>query len=155
MKRLLVGETGDPVPPLLGKRGPFRGWIAAGMGIAEGQVDVLRVHEGARLPPPDQPAGVVVTGSPAMVSERLPWSERAGRWLVDALAAGTPVLGICYGLQALVHHLGGRVEQAADREYGRAHLGRAEKDLLFDGLTEKEGRAVKVAKMPLPTFHCF
>jgi len=109
VKRLLVVETGDPVPPLLEKRGPFRGWIAAGMGLAEGQVDVLRVHEGARLPAPDQPAGVVVTGSPAMVSERLAWSERAGRWLVEALAAGTPVLGICYGHQLLAQALGGRV----------------------------------------------
>ena len=109
MKRLLVLEMGDPVPPLLGKRGPFRAWIAAGMGLAEDHVDVLRVHEGARLPAPDEPAGVVVTGSPAMVSERLPWSERAGAWLIDAMAAGTPVLGICYGHQLLAQALGGRV----------------------------------------------
>ena len=34
-----------------------------------------------------------------------------------------PVLGICYGLQALVHWLGGVVEKADDREYGRARLG--------------------------------
>jgi GMP synthase (glutamine-hydrolysing) len=109
VKRLLVVETGDPVPSLLERRGTFRGWIAAGMGLAEGQIDVLRVHEGAHLPAPDQPAGVVVTGSPAMVSERLPWSEHSGRWLVDALAAGTPVLGICYGHQLLAQALGGRV----------------------------------------------
>ena len=141
VKRLLVVETGDPVPPLLGKRGPFRGWIAAGMGIAEGQVDVLRVHEGARLPPPDQPAGVVVTGSPAMVSERLPWSERAGRWLVDALAAGTPVLGICYGHQLLAQALGGRVgPNPAGRQMGTQRLeleSHAVGDPLWSGFGEQ------------------
>ncbi len=33
-----------------------------------------------------------------------------------------PVLGICYGLQAIAHELGGAVERASRREFGRAHL---------------------------------
>ena len=83
------------------------------------------------------PAGIVLSGGPSSVVE-----DGAPEFDLGLLDLGRPVLGICYGLQALVHHLGGRVEQADDREYGRAHLGRAEKDLLFDGLTEEEGRAV-------------
>lgn len=83
------------------------------------------------------PAGIVLSGGPSSVVE-----DGAPEFDLGLLDLGRPVLGICYGLQALVHHLGGRVEQADDREYGRAHLGRAEKDLLFEGLAEKEGRAV-------------
>ena len=52
MKRLLVVETGDPVPPLLSERGPFHRWMVAGLGLPEVQIDALRVHEGAPLPSP-------------------------------------------------------------------------------------------------------
>ena len=46
---------------------------------------------------------------------------RALRWLIRAmLELGVPVLGICYGLQLIVHHLGGTVVPASRREYGHA-----------------------------------
>ena len=38
------------------------------------------------------------------------------------LTLGLPILGICYGLQFLTHHLGGKVRSAAKREYGPAHV---------------------------------
>ena len=38
------------------------------------------------------------------------------------LALGVPVLGICYGMQWITHTLGGKVERAERREYGRAQL---------------------------------
>jgi len=123
MKRLLVVETGDPVPPLLSERGPFHRWMAAGLGLPEVQIEALRVHEGAPLPPPAGLAGIVVTGSAAMVSERLDWSLRAEAWLVEALAAGTPILGICYGHQLLAQALGGRVgPNPAGRQMGTQRM---------------------------------
>jgi GMP synthase (glutamine-hydrolysing) len=79
------------------------------MGLARGDVDVVDVANGGSLPAPDAPAGVVVTGSSAMVSHREPWSERTGEWLVRAVERETPVLGICYGHQLLAHALGGVV----------------------------------------------
>ena len=38
------------------------------------------------------------------------------------LHLGVPVLGICYGLQFIVHHLGGKVRSASKREYGHAEV---------------------------------
>ncbi|MDR2093729.1 MAG: glutamine amidotransferase [Azoarcus sp.] len=73
---------------------------------------VRRVHV-ARGERPEKPrvyAGVLVTGSDAMVTDRLPWSEAAAGWLRDALDAGLPVFGVCYGHQLLAHALGGVVE---------------------------------------------
>lgn len=61
------------------------------------------------LPEAGNLAGVVVTGSPAMVSARLDWSEYTARWLRQAVQTGIPVLGVCYGHQLLAHALGGLV----------------------------------------------
>ena len=54
-------------------------------------------------------AGIVITGSPSMVSARLDWSERTAYWLRRAVPTGLPVLGVCYGHQLLAHALGGHV----------------------------------------------
>jgi GMP synthase (glutamine-hydrolysing) len=64
-----------------------------------------------------KPIGLILSGGPSSVYD------------VDAPAAdpslleiGAPVLGICYGLQFIVHHLGGKVRSAARREYGHAEV---------------------------------
>jgi GMP synthase (glutamine-hydrolysing) len=58
-----------------------------------------------------------LTGGPASVYDQ--GAPRADAALFDA---GVPVLGICYGMQLLAHQLGGEVERAQRREYGRAEL---------------------------------
>ena len=63
------------------------------------------------------PAGIVLSGGPASVLDAgVPDLDLA---LLDL---GRPVLGVCYGMQLLVHRLGGVVERSEDREYGRALL---------------------------------
>ncbi len=76
-----------------------------------------------------RPSGLILSGGPASVYE-------AGAPQVDvaALLAGVPVLGICYGMQLMAHHLGGEVAPASRREYGPALLAISQSTGLFDGL---------------------
>ncbi len=76
-----------------------------------------------------EPAGIVLSGGPSSVL------DTGAPQLDPAIAElGVPVLGICYGLQLLAHRLGGLVERAEDREYGRALLKLEREDRLFAGL---------------------
>jgi GMP synthase (glutamine-hydrolysing) len=66
-----------------------------------------------------EPAGIVLSGGPSSV-----YDPEAPKCDAQILAAGVPVLGICYGMQWITHTLGGKVENAGRQEYGRAILNR-------------------------------
>jgi GMP synthase (glutamine-hydrolysing) len=76
------------------------------------------------------PSGIILSGGPSSVLD-----PDAPDFDVRVIELGVPILGICYGLQILVHRLGGRVEAADDREYGRAALKIERDDPLFAGLS--------------------
>ena len=61
--------------------------------------------------------GIILSGGPASV-----YQPNAPKLDLELLRLGVPVLGICYGMQALAQGLGGRVHRASRREYGRAEL---------------------------------
>jgi GMP synthase (glutamine-hydrolysing) len=61
------------------------------------------------------PRALVLSGGPASV-----YDDRAPRVDPALFDVGVPILGICYGLQLMAHLLGGKVERAAEREYGPA-----------------------------------
>jgi len=75
--------------------------------------------------------GLILSGGPASVHV-----DGAPRLDPGLLELGIPVLGICYGMQLLAQHLGGRVESAEVGEYGRSELTVNEPGLLFAGLPE-------------------
>ncbi len=75
------------------------------------------------------PDGIILSGGPSSVLQ-----DEAPSLDPAVLELGVPILGICYGLQLLVHRLGGKIEAAEDREYGRATLELVEDDPLFEGL---------------------
>ena len=83
------------------------------------------------------PRGIVLSGGPSSVLDHDAPDIDPG-----VLELGVPVLGICYGLQLLVLRLGGRVESAEDREYGRAHLKVEREDRLLAGLAFGEEHVV-------------
>jgi GMP synthase (glutamine-hydrolysing) len=63
------------------------------------------------------PIGIILSGGPCSVYDAdAPPADPA------ILSLGLPVLGICYGLQFITHHLGGKVRSAAKREYGHAEV---------------------------------
>ena len=112
---LLIIAAGRPVESLR-RHGGFAHWIRVAAGLQAGQVQVVDVESGEPLPAHDGFAGVIISGSAAMVTERLAWSEHCAAWLREAAGAGVPALGICYGHQLLAHALGGEV---ADNPEGR------------------------------------
>jgi GMP synthase (glutamine-hydrolysing) len=79
-----------------------------------------------------EPRGIVLSGGPASVYE--PGAPTVPPWVYES---GLPVLGICYGMQALAHDLGGEVRPSPAREYGHAVIHRAESDsALLRGLPD-------------------
>jgi GMP synthase (glutamine-hydrolysing) len=73
--------------------------------------------------------GLVFSGGPSSVYERdAPLPDKR------LYSIGVPILGICYGLQAIVYQRGGRVLEAPRREYGKATLLVDQDSLLFEGL---------------------
>jgi GMP synthase (glutamine-hydrolysing) len=74
-----------------------------------------------------KPRAVILSGGPASVTEA--GSPRAPDVV---FSSGVPVLGICYGQQAMAEQLGGKVESGHHREFGRAFLAVATPSPLFD-----------------------
>ncbi|MBM3180022.1 MAG: glutamine-hydrolyzing GMP synthase [Chloroflexi bacterium] len=63
------------------------------------------------------PKGFILSGGPKSVYEAgAPYIQKF------ILESGLPILGICYGMQALTHALGGKVDPSAQREYGHAEI---------------------------------
>jgi len=136
LKRIALIKTGCTLDEIKPRHGDFENWFAEGMGVADLlQIDVYR-HEA--LPVPEDLAGAVITGSPAMVSAREDWSEKTAEWLRQAVSKGLPVLGVCYGHQLLAHALGGRVgPNPAGRQIGTVEaqlIDNKENDILVGSL---------------------
>lgn len=79
-----------------------------------------------------KPKAVILSGGPASVLDRdAPLAPKA------IYEAGVPVLGICYGEQAMAQQLGGRVEGGHHREFGRAEVEVVSDSPLFEGVWRK------------------
>ncbi len=74
-----------------------------------------------------RPKAIILSGGPASVHEAA--SPKAALQIFEA---AVPVLGICYGEQAIVDHFGGAVEADDHREFGRAFVDVTEESLLFE-----------------------
>lgn len=78
------------------------------------------------------PLGIVLSGGPCSV-----YDEDAPKTDPDVFKLGVPVLGICYGLQFMVHALGGKVRAASKREYGHAEVDITQRSQLFQDVPAK------------------
>ncbi|WP_409304006.1 glutamine-hydrolyzing GMP synthase [Peribacillus sp. SCS-155] len=79
------------------------------------------------------PSGIIFSGGPNSVYDASAFGcdERI-------FEMGLPILGICYGMQLMTKHFGGRVEPAKNREYGKAALTVQSNSLLFKNLPEEQ-----------------
>ena len=78
------------------------------------------------------PKGIILTGGPSSVYE-----ENAATCSEELFKFGIPVLGLCYGAQLMSHVLGGKVEKAEHREYGKTETCFDTSSKLFAGIPEK------------------
>ena len=79
------------------------------------------------------PKGIILTGGPSSCYE-----EDAAVYPKELFELGIPVLGLCYGAQLMMLELGGRVERAAVREYGKTEVLIDKTDSkVFQGVEEK------------------
>ncbi|WP_435067894.1 type 1 glutamine amidotransferase [Haloplanus sp. C73] len=86
------------------------------------------------LPPDFDYDAVVVTGSRSSVYGSEPWIDDLLDWIGSAADRGLPILGVCYGHQALAAALGGQVESMGDYELGYREVRTVDDDPLFAGI---------------------
>jgi GMP synthase (glutamine-hydrolysing) len=78
-----------------------------------------------------RPRGIILSGGPESVTE-----QGTPRVSDGVMAAGVPILGICYGMQALAEKLGGSVEASGHREFGYAEVTVRAGEPLLEGLSD-------------------
>jgi GMP synthase (glutamine-hydrolysing) len=124
VKPLCVLVTGDPVTATRRARGGFAQLIRDTTGSAwAGSWVETDCRTASELDPLDEVAGIVVTGSSSSVMTHDAWMLRGARYLREAVEAGVPVLGICFGHQLLAEALGGAVRtNASGREIGTVEV---------------------------------
>ena len=98
--------------------------------------EIAPFNKGAEALARFKPNAIILSGGPASVI-----GGAAPSAPPEVFALGVPVLGICYGEQTMVAQLGGRVENAANREFGRAFVEVIEPAALFEGVWEVGARS--------------
>jgi GMP synthase (glutamine-hydrolysing) len=123
--RILIIDLGSQVTQLIARR------------VREEKVycEIVPFHRAAQALHAMQPKGVILSGGPASVLDR-----DAPLPPVEIYQAGIPVLGICYGEQAMASQLGGAVEGGHHREFGRAEVLVTADSPLLDGTWRKGER---------------
>jgi GMP synthase (glutamine-hydrolysing) len=109
LKPILIMKTGSTLPTLREAGEDFEDWIITGLDVPAHSIRVVAVHQLETLPSLADIAGIVITGSPAMVTDFEPWTRIAADYLRVAVQKRLPVLGICYGHQLLAQACGGHV----------------------------------------------
>lgn len=78
------------------------------------------------------PKGIILTGGPSSCYE-----ENSATYSKELFELGIPVLGLCYGAQLMQHLLGGKVERASVREYGKSHLTVDQESVIFSNVKKE------------------
>jgi GMP synthase (glutamine-hydrolysing) len=138
-KPILILKMGTTMPHLAERRGDFEDWIMGPPEKTRVNFHVVSPHEESLPPDPGAYAGIIISGSHAMVTDREDWSERTAAWIPRAIQSRVPLLGICYGHQLLAQAMGGVV--------GNLPTG-VEMGTVLVTLTEKAGKDPLFKELP-------
>lgn len=140
MNPILIVKTGGTYPDMADRFGDFEDWFAQRLDRSAAAIETVSPFSGEALPPPASFGGIIITGSHDMITDKQPWSEQTAGWIKQAVDAGIPLLGVCYGHQLLAHAMGGVVgDTPGGKEFGTVSLRLAEParlDPLFGHLAE-------------------
>ena len=125
--RLLILDFGSQYTQLIARRVREHGVYSE---ILPCDVAPTRIAEFA-------PRGIVLSGGPESTTD-------SGGWRIpkEVYDLNVPILGICYGMQALAQELGGRVESSNLREFGHADLVIENDESLLEGLSDNGSLSV-------------
>jgi GMP synthase (glutamine-hydrolysing) len=120
--RILILDFGSQYTQVIARR------------IRELQVysEIVPFSTSARAVAELRPNGIILSGGPASV-----YDKSAPQIDKEVFSLGIPILGICYGLMQMAHHLGGKVVFTGRREYGAGMLRITKGSKLFDGLGDQ------------------
>lgn len=103
-------------------------WFADALKVNKNRIKALNVID-EPLPNTIPHSGVIIGGSTHSVYENLPWIQRLKEFIRAMAEQNKPMLGVCFGHQAIVEALGGKVEKGRKgREFGTTEI-----DLTEDG----------------------
>jgi len=109
MRPLLIVKAGSTYPHIAACFGDFDDWFRARLDRSTTALQTVSATTDDPLPDATAFSGIIITGSHAMVTDRLPWSVRTADWIKRAVDERVPLLGVCYGHQLLAQALGGVV----------------------------------------------
>ncbi len=109
------------------------GFIGAAFEARGAELSVHLFPDDGPLPAADGADHIVVLGAISSVNDPDPWIAAELAWLRAADQAGVPVLGICFGAQALCAAFGGRIETMGRQEIGWTAVESADPGLVPDG----------------------
>jgi GMP synthase (glutamine-hydrolysing) len=123
MKLLIIIKTGSTFPTIRQRAGDFEDWIIHEIGSPNTEIRVVNAMEAEALPPVDTLSGVIITGSPAMVTDKDTWIQVLADWIPQVVEQNIPLLGICFGHQLLAEAMHGRVDYHPNgREIGTVSI---------------------------------